>query len=197
MSKKRKRTGRESPVWHRSAEQVTLDAMPKYNPYAIGHGVHGDVKYNRAKERNTWKREQRQEGASRGPFLMAFSPRGLIPRSSTFARAAQGLFRHGRYARCGECVGTDSRCRRSRARLVGLARFLRERLCKARRGCPVREDLGDLAIPSVPAGARGASSNILPSISGNPFRPSWRARTRSSCTGWCVKGRGRVSMKTL
>ena len=38
-------------VCHLSATENTLRQMPKLNPYQIGHGVHGDTKYNRRKEK--------------------------------------------------------------------------------------------------------------------------------------------------
>lgn len=50
-------------VWHRSAEQATLDRMPKYNGFACGTGVHGDRKYNRAKQKRTWQNELSSHGA--------------------------------------------------------------------------------------------------------------------------------------
>lgn len=55
-------------VWHRSADEATLDAKPRYNGFAGGHGAHGDAKYNRTREQRAWKRQLRQEGALRGPF---------------------------------------------------------------------------------------------------------------------------------
>ena len=65
MSKrKRKNTAPKSgPVWHRSAEDATLDQMPKFNAYACGTGAHGDAKYNRAKQKRDWQREIDREGA--------------------------------------------------------------------------------------------------------------------------------------
>ena len=58
MRKKRKRTGpsKSGPVWRRSAEQATLDAMPKYNGHAVGAGSHGDRKYNRARSKRDFER---------------------------------------------------------------------------------------------------------------------------------------------
>ena len=38
-------------VYHLSATENTLRQMPKFNPYQIGHGVIGDTKYNRRKEK--------------------------------------------------------------------------------------------------------------------------------------------------
>ena len=38
-------------VYHLSATENTLRQMPKFNPHQIGHGVHGDTKYNRRKEK--------------------------------------------------------------------------------------------------------------------------------------------------
>lgn len=55
-------------VWHRSADEATLDSKPRYNGFAGGHGAHGDAKHNRTREQRAWKRQLRQEGALRGPF---------------------------------------------------------------------------------------------------------------------------------
>lgn len=76
MSKKRKRSvpvqprkASDSAVWRQSAEEATLAAKPRYNGYACGYGAHGNAKYRRAKEKQAWQRQMRQEGASRGSFL--------------------------------------------------------------------------------------------------------------------------------
>ncbi len=75
MSKKRKRahpvqsarpTG--AVVWRQSAEEATLAAKPRYNGFACGHGAHGPAKYSRARAKQAWKRQMRQEGAPRGSF---------------------------------------------------------------------------------------------------------------------------------
>lgn len=55
-------------VWKQSAEEATLASKPYLNAYVCGHGVQGDTKYNRTKEKRAWKRDL-QEGASRGSFL--------------------------------------------------------------------------------------------------------------------------------
>ena len=34
-----------------SAREKTLHDMPKFNPYQTGHGVWGDTKYNRSKNK--------------------------------------------------------------------------------------------------------------------------------------------------
>lgn len=78
MSKKRhKRTGnkhsrmsKDGVIWRQSAEEATLARKPYYNAFACGHGVHGDTKYNRAKEKRMWKRDL-QKGASRDSFLLS------------------------------------------------------------------------------------------------------------------------------
>ena len=58
MNKKKKnKVSKNGPVYHRTAEQATLDKMPKYNGYAIGHGPIGDTRYNRNKEKRSWERE--------------------------------------------------------------------------------------------------------------------------------------------
>lgn len=62
------RGAKSSVVWHLSADEATLAEKPHYNGFACGHGVQGDVKYNRAKMKRTWKNELRREGASRGSF---------------------------------------------------------------------------------------------------------------------------------
>lgn len=46
MSKKKSVT-----VYHLSATENTLRQMPKFNPYQTGHGIIGDTKYNRRKEK--------------------------------------------------------------------------------------------------------------------------------------------------
>lgn len=55
-------------VWKQTAKEATLASKPYINAYACGHGVQGDTKYNRTKEKRAWKRDL-QEGASRGSFL--------------------------------------------------------------------------------------------------------------------------------
>lgn len=75
MSKKRKKVHPVQPskpkgnvVWRQSAEEATLAAKPHYNGFACGHGAHGSAKYSRARVKQAWKRQMRQEGASRGSF---------------------------------------------------------------------------------------------------------------------------------
>ncbi|MBQ9000706.1 MAG: hypothetical protein IJ087_02490 [Eggerthellaceae bacterium] len=64
MSKKNKRgVPKQGPVWRRSSVEATLDQMPKYNAHACGTGAHGDVKYNRAKQKRRLQRELGSEGA--------------------------------------------------------------------------------------------------------------------------------------
>ena len=43
-------------VYHLSATENTLRQMPKFNPYQTGHGVIGDTKYNRRKEKMKFKK---------------------------------------------------------------------------------------------------------------------------------------------
>lgn len=85
MSKKRKKVHPVQPskpkgnvVWRQSAEGATLAAKPHYNGFACGHGAHGSAKYSRARVKQAWKRQMRQEGASRGsfPFSGARARRG-------------------------------------------------------------------------------------------------------------------------
>lgn len=82
MSKKRKKAHpvqavkpKNDVVWRRSAEEATLATKPRYNGFACGHGAHGSVKYSRARAKQAWQRQMRQEGASRGSFLFCFSMR--------------------------------------------------------------------------------------------------------------------------
>lgn len=68
--KKRSRVAQSGPVWQRSAEQATLDRMPKFNGHACGAGVHGDTKYNRTKQKAAWRKElTKEETRIRGSFL--------------------------------------------------------------------------------------------------------------------------------
>lgn len=75
MSKKHKKAHPVQPVkpkgnvvWRQSAEEATLASKPRYNGFACGHGAHGSAKYSRARAKQAWKRQMRQEGASRGSF---------------------------------------------------------------------------------------------------------------------------------
>ena len=72
MPKKKTRVPKNGPVWHRTAEQATLDQMPKYNAYACGTGAHGEAKYNRAKQKRAWQREIDQQGARNRERLSFF-----------------------------------------------------------------------------------------------------------------------------
>ncbi|MEC4177051.1 hypothetical protein VIN30_11380 [Adlercreutzia sp. R7] len=75
MSKKRKKTvpvhvpkPKGEVVWRQSSEEATLAGKPRYNGFACGHGAHGSAKYSRARAKQAWQRQMRQEGASRGSF---------------------------------------------------------------------------------------------------------------------------------
>lgn len=77
MSKKRKKAvpvqavkPKDEVVWRQSSEEATLAAKPHYNGFACGHGAHGPAKYSRARAKQAWRRQIRQEGASRGSFLL-------------------------------------------------------------------------------------------------------------------------------
>ena len=70
--KAKRRVPKDGPVWRKSAEEATLDKMPKFNAHVCGTGPHGDVKYNRAKQKRAWLRELDRQGTrNRGslPFL--------------------------------------------------------------------------------------------------------------------------------
>lgn len=40
-----------------SSDEATLAQKPLYNGHAVGHGPHGDLKYNRKKEKEKLRRE--------------------------------------------------------------------------------------------------------------------------------------------
>lgn len=72
MARKKKRSPRVpkgGPVWQRSAEQATLDRMPKFNGHACGTGAHGDAKYNRAKQNAAWRKQLNSEETRRSGSL--------------------------------------------------------------------------------------------------------------------------------
>lgn len=52
MSKKKSNMS----VYHLSATKNTLRQMPKFNPYQTGHGIIGDTKYNRRKEKEKFRK---------------------------------------------------------------------------------------------------------------------------------------------
>lgn len=56
MSKKHKYAGKGNVVFHMSSEEATLAKMPYIDGYVCRGGVHGDVKYNRRKEKRDFKR---------------------------------------------------------------------------------------------------------------------------------------------
>ena len=86
MPKKKCSVPKDGLVWRRSAEEATLDRMPKYNAHACGTGPHGDAKYNRAKQKRAWQKEfERQEARTCGP----------LPQCTEHAHVS-----NGRYAEC-------------------------------------------------------------------------------------------------
>lgn len=93
MPRKKRKAPKNGPVWKMSAEEVTLSKMPKFNAHACGTGAHGDVKYNRAKQKRAWQRElNRQETRNRGslPFLGSIDCRSL-------ARFGEGMLPYDSY----------------------------------------------------------------------------------------------------
>ena len=67
--KKTKKVPKTGAVWRLSKEEATLANKPRYNTYAYGSGVHGDTRYNRAKQKRSWRKELNNERASyRGPL---------------------------------------------------------------------------------------------------------------------------------
>ena len=71
---KRAAVPKTGPVWRRSAEQATLDQMPKFNGHACKTGAHGDAKYNRAKSKRAWQKETIRQLNQEGT-----RPRGSLP----------------------------------------------------------------------------------------------------------------------
>ena len=51
--------------------------MPRYNGFACGHGAHGDVKYNRSKQKRFWKRELNGGGTRRNGSLLFHASRAI------------------------------------------------------------------------------------------------------------------------
>ena len=49
-------------ILHLSSEDVFQLTKPRYNPAAIGYGIHGDTSYNRAKQTASTRRLLREEG---------------------------------------------------------------------------------------------------------------------------------------
>lgn len=50
-----------SIVYYLSSEENTLSKMPKYNGFGTGHGVHGETKYSRVKQKRDFKRLLKEE----------------------------------------------------------------------------------------------------------------------------------------
>ena len=71
MSKKKK-CPKSGAVWKMTSEEATLAKKPHYNGFACGHGVHGDVKYNRAKQKRMTQKFLGDQGASRGSFSFCY-----------------------------------------------------------------------------------------------------------------------------
>lgn len=67
--KKNRKAPKAGPIWRMSAEEATLAGKPRYNGFACGSGPHGDTKYNWKRADRAWRKEIRNEGTSRGPFI--------------------------------------------------------------------------------------------------------------------------------
>lgn len=71
--KKTKKVPKTGAIWKLSKEEATLAQKPHYNAYICGNGIHGDTKYNRTKQKRSWKKELNNERASyRGPLPFYF-----------------------------------------------------------------------------------------------------------------------------
>ena len=55
-SKKKNIAQAMGPIKVLRSREATKKANPLYNGFACGYGVHGDTKYNRAKEKRAWKK---------------------------------------------------------------------------------------------------------------------------------------------
>ncbi len=73
MPRKKRAFSKSGPVWHQSAEEATLARMPKYNAHACGIGAHGDAKYNRARNKEAWRNELRNEDPRMSGGLPVFT----------------------------------------------------------------------------------------------------------------------------
>ena len=58
----RERMSSGDTVMHLSSEDVFQLTKPRYNPAAIGYGIHSDTSYNRAKQTASTRRLLREEG---------------------------------------------------------------------------------------------------------------------------------------
>lgn len=56
MPRKNQHIPKDGAIWKLSSAEATLGAKPRYNGFACGYGVHGDVKFNRAKEKARFAR---------------------------------------------------------------------------------------------------------------------------------------------
>ena len=57
MSKRKQHKSKGNTILKKSSVEATLDDKPYYNAYAVGHGVHGDTKYNRNKVKREFEKE--------------------------------------------------------------------------------------------------------------------------------------------
>ena len=74
-SKKRRSVAKSGPLVI-DARTVWQAKKPRFNGYACGHGKHGDVKYNRAKAKQAWRRQEDLRGPGKGllPFMGPVNP---------------------------------------------------------------------------------------------------------------------------
>ena len=92
MSRKKKAVPKSGPIWHQSAEEATLAQMPKFNAYACRAGVHGDTKYNRARGKQAWRNESRNELRNEGPRMSGGLPFGEFGRVQSWEQQHSKLF---------------------------------------------------------------------------------------------------------
>lgn len=64
MSKRKKKFNKNQKIVVMTADEATLAQNPRYNGYAVGHGAHGDKKYNRNKQKAAFKKAIRNDWSS-------------------------------------------------------------------------------------------------------------------------------------
>lgn len=59
MSKRKRKSFKEDRFTVLDAVEATEMQMPYIDGFACGHGVHGDVSYNRTRSKREWERYER------------------------------------------------------------------------------------------------------------------------------------------
>lgn len=77
MTKKKLKAPKSGPLVI-DAHTVWQTKKPRYNGYACGHGLHGGVKYDRAKQKSVWRKEADQGAPEGAPSLFMGRKRRLL-----------------------------------------------------------------------------------------------------------------------